>query len=88
MHTVNVDIFASIIFLNLGKSAISCQFKFACLLSLTLFGIIQLNFALYIFSRIFQIRELPENIYSAKISTFTVYVGHDRNSSAFHSNVK
>ena len=30
-------------------------------------------FKVYIFSRIFKKRELHENLYSAKISTFTVY---------------
>ena len=30
-------------------------------------------FTAYIFSRIFKKRELSENIYNAKISTFTVY---------------
>ena len=30
-------------------------------------------FTVYIFSRIFEERELSENIYNAKMSTFTVY---------------
>ena len=30
-------------------------------------------FKVYIFSRIFKKRELSENVYSAKVSTFTVY---------------
>ena len=30
-------------------------------------------FTVYIFSRIFKKRELSENIFNAKISTFTVY---------------
>ena len=75
-HTVNVDIFASIHFREiLGQSAISRQFEFVFLLSLTVCGIIKLNFALYIFSPIFQKRELCENIYSAKMIYFrTVYI--------------
>ena len=33
-------------------------------------------FTVYIFSRIFKKHGLSESIYSAKISTFTVYIDH------------
>ena len=36
-------------------------------------AIIRVIFALYLFSRIFEKRELSENMYNAKISKFTVW---------------
>ena len=41
---------------------------------LPLCGIIHVIFTMYIFLRIFDKREFRENMYSAKISTFTVYI--------------
>ena len=37
------------------------------------YGTLKVIFTPYIFSRIFKKRELRENMYNAKISTFTVY---------------
>ena len=61
---MNVDIFTCIHFCAVPKN---WQFR-ADLFSLC--GIIKVIFTMYIFSRIFDKRE---NMYSAKISTFTVY---------------
>ena len=48
---------------------------FLCFVCYSLFcGIMQVIFKLYIFSRMFEKRELRENMYNTKISTFTVYL--------------
>ena len=55
---------------NLRKLAISSGLKFAYLILLLVCGIMKVIFKLYIFSGTFDKRE---NMYSAKISTFTVF---------------
>ena len=55
---------------KLKKLAISCRFIFAALILLPLYGIVTFIFTMYLFSRIFQ---KHENIYSASISTSTVF---------------
>ena len=71
---MNVDIFACINFWGFVKMDNSLCIKFAFSVHQALKAIINVIFTVYIFSRLFNRRELRENMYSAKISTFTVYM--------------
>ena len=69
---MNVDIFACInfrVFMKMGNFA--C-IKICVLSIFDSLGYYKSYFQVYIISRIFKIRELRENMYNAKISTFTV----------------
>ena len=73
--TVNVGIFTCINFciIILRKSTILRGFIWAFFIVFPLNGIVKLIFMLYIFLRIFFRKcELHENMYSAKMYTFTV----------------
>ena len=48
---------------------LNSRFEYNCVFK----AVISVIFEVYIFSRIFKKREIRENIYSAKIYTFTVY---------------
>ena len=71
---MNVDIFACINFRGFVKMGNFLCIKFAFSVHQALKAIINVIFTVYIFSRLFNRRELRENMYSAKISTFTVYM--------------
>ena len=72
-YTVNVDIFTCInfhVFIKMGN--FSC-IKIRVLSIFDSLGCYKSYFRGVHISRIFKIRELCENMYTAKISTFTVY---------------
>ena len=72
--TVNVDIFSRVYFFtNLPKMQILRISIFAFLILLSLYGLITFIFTMYIFLWIFEKHGLCENMYNAKISTFTVF---------------
>ena len=72
MYTVNVDIFACIDFRGFMKMGNFVCIKIRVLCIIGSLGYIKVIFHVYIISRIFKKRELSRNMYSAKISTFTV----------------
>ena len=71
-YTVNVDIFACINFHGFMKMGSFAFIKICVLIIIGSLSYYKSIFEAYIFSWIFKKRELSENMYNAKISTFTV----------------